>query len=1092
MGTSEKKQYRSSSENNSSNDNSSDEEQEKKKKLIARGREKGREKEKEKDRDRDRDRDREKRKKMRLERDGEIMKEEICKDDKDQDKDQMKERRKNDETKRKKREESSCNGSKKKKKKKRTNHGEEYDKERNNDELNNDKLNDELNNDELNNDARNNYYVNHSNDALANGSSGSECNSYENKEYEMLIDEKAHKGKKRNDRDRSTNGQSDASSTLVRTKRNNRESSERLKKKKKKRDRSSEYKIKGSYADVEIRMRSKHRYRSLERKMNEKRKERRVERREERRSSSGVGYSSSDGKSNSNGSTASSTNEHRIDGITRGRVRSRSRGRSGDRVRSRSRGRSGDRVRSRSRGRSGDRVRSRSRGRSGDRVRSRSRGKSEERRKRKRRRGRSSTERTSRRHRYHRSSSERRSSERRHSSRSRRRRRRRVSGVIEVRRRHDEEKNKNYKFDSPPDSADDEGDKKSSRNNFSSGTKNNVSLFSNSVGGDAILNNTNIVTASNDISVSQASNSNNNIENLIQTLNSNIMNNCTTSSPCSILSTINSNLSTNTLLSDATTTLASNLLLDSSRNKLLDEKGLLLNQSKLNILLNSQLKLNNQSLQQLYKSALNLNDLCLSSLDATAEKTARELYVGNIPQHIDVQQIVKFLNTCLLILYNKENDNENICLKACIRGDTHYAFVEFRNLQDTSNCMLLNGINFYGNNLRIGRPKTFPTELTNLIPPATIPVIDNYYLSQGLLGLKAFSIINQNEGKVKNDYHLPMNMINLQKLCASNISKSNETSKIKELLEAFGEIKNLEFFEGEEFSDTYICLVEYTSAENAIQAHKILNQNTSYKIQFEYEILNDPVINKLVKKKYLKSENSILSQQIPTKAVVLNKIATFDELSDTSEYKDIKEDIKIECEKYGTVVEIVLPVFSRDTYDYLLRVKRSHGGSEAVEKQKEAEDEKHKVDVADSADSADMTDVAVNFKRKGEAPPVCMGEGKMENPNGDGHSIVEDSTKENQGDLPNDDLTHPNYDLTSIGCAFIYFENIESATKARKELSGRKFGANIIEANYYSEKKFLMKNFKNVKYNFKKSHSSLFNVNLKLGNYSYSDCSEDD
>lgn len=98
----------------------------------------------------------------------------------------------------------------------------------------------------------------------------------------------------------------------------------------------------------------------------------------------------------------------------------------------------------------------------------------------------------------------------------------------------------------------------------------------------------------------------------------------------------------------------------------------------------------------------------------------------------------------------------------------------------------------------------------------------------------------------------------------------------------------------------------------------------------------------------------------------------------------------------------------------------------------------------------------------------------------------------NQEETPDKIEEHPYYDLSSIGCAFIYFETIEGATKTRKELSGRRFGANIIEANYYSEKKFLMKNFKNVKYNFKKSHSSLFNLNLKLGNCAYSDGSDED
>ncbi|CAD2100117.1 RNA-binding protein, putative [Plasmodium vinckei] len=621
-----------------------------------------------------------------------------------------------------------------------------------------------------------------------------------------------------------------------------------------------------------------------------------------------------------------------------------------------------------------------------------------------------------RRRRRHRSSERRSRRDRHRSSERRRRKRRRDRERDRERERRYKRRERSYKFDSPPESETDDN----SDNNKSKKKKSN---FSSENPNSNIIDNTNLL------------------------LNASNIANANLNDPSALLNILASNSSQS---GDNAIANPASLLLD-ARNKLLDDKkGIALNQSPLNLLLNT------QSLQQLYKTALGIGELGLSTIDANAEKTARELYVGNIPQNIDIQEIVKFLNTCLLILYNKENENESICLKACIRGDTRYAFVEFRSLQDTSNCMLLNGIYFYSNNLRIGRPKTFPAEYTKLIPPATIPPIDTYYLSQGLIGIKAFVIFHQNRDETKNEY-LPVDMIKLQKLCVSNISKNNETNKIKELLEAFGEIQSFEFFEGEENSDTYICLVEYNNVENAIQAHKILNQNTSYRIQFEYEIVNDPTINQLVKKKYMQTKNAILSQQIPTKVVVLSKIATFDELSNPEDYKEISEDIKIECEKYGPVLEVVLPLISPETYEYLTNKSEKEKDGKKINEEGVSSDKVNGTDEQSNSDSVEKTE-----------------------------------KDDNEDEQTDQDREHPYYDLSSIGCAFIYFETIEGATKTRKELSGRKFGANIIEANYYSEKKFLMKNFKNVKYNFKKSHSSLFNLNLKLGNCAYSDGSDED
>lgn len=337
---------------------------------------------------------------------------------------------------------------------------------------------------------------------------------------------------------------------------------------------------------------------------------------------------------------------------------------------------------------------------------------------------------------------------------------------------------------------------------------------------------------------------------------------------------------------------------------------------------------------------LNLNQLCLA-LDVSVEKTARELYVGNIPQNVEVNEVVKFLNTCLLILYNKENTDETICVRAYIRGDSHFAFFEFRDILDTSNCMLLNGINFNGTNLKIGRPKTFPTDLLPLIPPASIPPIDEFYLSQGIPGIRAFSVFDQSGNKEQSENPVPLNMLKLEKLCVSNIAKTHETTKMKELLEAFGELKSCKFFDGED-NNSYICLVEYKNADNAVQAYKILNKNTYYTMKFEHEVVNDPYISTLIKKQIMAEQNSFMNLQVPTKVLILSKIATFEELSDPCEYREIVDDITEECEKFGKVLEVVVPVVDRDIYEQLCKQQEQKEKEKGKQKEKKKDKEKEK------------------------------------------------------------------------------------------------------------------------------------------------------
>merc|ERR1719277_2915587 len=50
-------------------------------------------------------------------------------------------------------------------------------------------------------------------------------------------------------------------------------------------------------------------------------------------------------------------------------------------------------------------------------------------------------------------------------------------------------------------------------------------------------------------------------------------------------------------------------------------------------------------------------------------------------------------------------------------------------------------------------------------------------------------------------------------------------------------------------------------------------------------------------------------------------------------------------------------------------------------------------------------------------------------------------------------------DTPGLGYAFLEFATIEGASKAKKAMSGRRFGPNLVEAEYYSEDKFQAKDF---------------------------------
>jgi len=50
-------------------------------------------------------------------------------------------------------------------------------------------------------------------------------------------------------------------------------------------------------------------------------------------------------------------------------------------------------------------------------------------------------------------------------------------------------------------------------------------------------------------------------------------------------------------------------------------------------------------------------------------------------------------------------------------------------------------------------------------------------------------------------------------------------------------------------------------------------------------------------------------------------------------------------------------------------------------------------------------------------------------------------------------------DTPGLGYAFIEFATIEGASKAKKALNGRRFGPNLVDAEYFSEDKYHARDF---------------------------------
>jgi splicing factor U2AF 65 kDa subunit len=82
-------------------------------------------------------------------------------------------------------------------------------------------------------------------------------------------------------------------------------------------------------------------------------------------------------------------------------------------------------------------------------------------------------------------------------------------------------------------------------------------------------------------------------------------------------------------------------------------------------------------------------------LSAEQQKASRELYIGNLPPALDVNQLIDFFNAAMLTL-KASSIPGNPVSRAWIASDGHFAFVEFRTIEEATIGLQLNGLNCMG------------------------------------------------------------------------------------------------------------------------------------------------------------------------------------------------------------------------------------------------------------------------------------------------------------------------------------------------------------------------------------------------------------
>lgn len=269
---------------------------------------------------------------------------------------------------------------------------------------------------------------------------------------------------------------------------------------------------------------------------------------------------------------------------------------------------------------------------------------------------------------------------------------------------------------------------------------------------------------------------------------------------------------------------------------------------------------------------------------STITRQARRLYVGNIPFGVTEEEMMEFFNQ-QMHLSGLAQAAGNPVLACQINLDKNFAFLEFRSIDETTQAMAFDGINFKGQSLKIRRPHDYqPMPGMSENPSVNVPGV--------------ISTV------VPDSPH---------KIFIGGLPNYLNEDQVKELLMSFGQLRafNLVKDSATGLSKGY-AFCEYADVTMTDQAIAGLNGMQ----------LGDKKL--IVQRASVGAKNAQIGQQAPvqiqvpgltmvggagpaTEVLCLLNMVTPEELRDEEEYEDILEDIKEECNKYGVVRSVEIP-----------------------------------------------------------------------------------------------------------------------------------------------------------------------------------------
>ncbi|KAL7107249.1 hypothetical protein ACP275_06G042400 [Erythranthe tilingii] len=290
----------------------------------------------------------------------------------------------------------------------------------------------------------------------------------------------------------------------------------------------------------------------------------------------------------------------------------------------------------------------------------------------------------------------------------------------------------------------------------------------------------------------------------------------------------------------------------------------------------------------------------VQAMTQQATRHARRVYVGGLPPTANEQSVATYFSHVMSAIGGNTAGPGDAVVNVYINHEKKFAFVEMRSVEEASNAMALDGIIFEGAPVKVRRPSDYNPSLAATLGPSQ----PNPNLNLSVVGLSPGSA-----GGLEGP----------DRIFVGGLPYYFTEAQIRELLESFGPLRGFDLVKDRETGNSKgyaFCVYQDLSVTDiacgALNGIKMGDKTLTVRRANQGTTQPKPEQESVL----LHAQQQIALQRFmlaapsgapATKVVCLTEVVNPEELKDDNDYEDIVEDMRTECAKFGTLVNVIIP-----------------------------------------------------------------------------------------------------------------------------------------------------------------------------------------